>query len=88
MRNSLLHSVAAWRTIRASTHTDHPDIIDLDQWYKGDWRRVSGGVNIPQPVLKFSLEPSTFNKQRDWIEGQLELLSTALCDLASAHGFE
>jgi hypothetical protein len=39
-------------------------------------------------VLKFSLKPSAFNKQRDWIEGELELLSTALCDLASAHGLK
>jgi hypothetical protein len=85
MRNSLLHSVAPGRTVHFSTL---PDIIDLDQWYKGDWRRAWGGVGLPPPVLKFSLKPSAFNKQRDWIEGELELLSTALCDLASAHGLK
>jgi hypothetical protein len=85
MRNSLLHSVAPGRTLHFSTLQD---IIDLDQWYKGDWRRAWGDLGIPRPVLKFSLESNALIKQRSWIEGQLERLSTALCDLASAHGLK
>jgi hypothetical protein len=87
MRNMLLHTVDPGRTIRP-LRPDAPHIIDLDQWYKGDWRRVWGGSNLPAPALKFTLEPNALIKQRDWIEGQLDLLSTDLCDLASAHGFK
>jgi hypothetical protein len=86
MRNMLLHSVDPGRTIRLDPKAPH--IIDLDQWYKGDWRRVWGGSNLPAPMLKFTLEPDALIKQRDWIEGQLDLLSTDLCNLASAHGFK
>ena len=87
IRNLLLHSVAPGRTIRVF-RPDLPDIIDLELWYEGDWSRAMGGVGIPEPSLKFSLEPNALNKQRDWIDGQLGLLSTALCDLASAHGLK
>jgi hypothetical protein len=87
MRNTLLHTVAPGPTIQLSSHTDSPDFVDLDQWYKGDWQRAWGGVGLPQPVLTFSLEPTALNKQRDWIDEQLEQLSSSLCDLASAYRF-
>jgi hypothetical protein len=87
MRNMLLHTVDPGRTIRP-LRPDAPHIIDLDQWYKGDWRRAWGGSNLPQPALKFALEPNALIKQRDWINEQLETLSTSLCDLASAHGLK
>jgi hypothetical protein len=86
MRNMLLHTVDPGRTIGLDPNAPH--IIDLDQWYKGDWRRVWGGSNLPAPALKFTLEPNALIKQRDWIDGQLDLLSTDLCDLASAYGFK
>jgi hypothetical protein len=83
MRNTLLHSVTPGRTVRVSTHAD---IIDLDQWYKGDWSRAWGGLITSTPLLKFSLEPDALIKQRDWIDGQLGPLSSSLSALAAKHG--
>jgi hypothetical protein len=89
MRNTLLHSVTPGRSIRVLC-PDAPHVIDLDQWYKGDWSRAWGGTILKEqgPLLKFFLEPNALIKQRDWIDGQLELLSSSLCDLAAKHGLK
>jgi hypothetical protein len=87
MRNMLLHTVDPGRTIQPfRPYAAH--IIDVDQWYKGDWTRVWGGSNLPQPVLKFTLRSDALINLRDWIDEQIEQLSTALRDLASAHGLK
>jgi hypothetical protein len=86
MRNMLVHRLVPGRNIQASTHTDQPDVIDLAQWFEGDMSRIGDGVGLPQSPLTFSLEPDALFKVRDWIDKELEGLSSALCALASAHG--
>lgn len=79
-------SMVPGRTIRVM-RPQFPNIIDLDLWYESIWSRAMGGAGIPEPSLAFSLEPDALSNQRDRIDEQLELLSKALCDLASAHEF-
>jgi hypothetical protein len=74
MRNTLLHRFAPGRAIRV-LRPDAPHIIKLDQRHNGE-------------PLQFFLDPKALVKERNWIDEQLELLSSSLLDLASKQGIQ